>query len=258
MKQMKFFLVALLTLVMGMSVTSCMKGDDNTMAQRSEFVRVNQYDFPTSFTTSYGVKLVPAEPITSSTSKSMALISFQYDRATVAEDAKSINVTMLGDPYYFSEDYVSTNNTNVGNAPIVTLEPSTYYGTISGGFFDKNTLILPIAFKYKKYEKEADQSTENALHSFFMTFDSETGFKDGVLTLKLYHNIQGLEDVAEGETPIKRTDNTMDYKAYSISNILSSISGTVTQVKVVIEENQNDDKLSNASDRTYSYQYNFK
>jgi len=30
MKQMKFFLVALMAVVMGMSVTSCMNGDDNT------------------------------------------------------------------------------------------------------------------------------------------------------------------------------------------------------------------------------------
>ena len=29
MKQMKFFLVALMAVVMGMSVTSCMNGDDN-------------------------------------------------------------------------------------------------------------------------------------------------------------------------------------------------------------------------------------
>ena len=29
MKQVKFFLVALMAVVMGMSVTSCMNGDDN-------------------------------------------------------------------------------------------------------------------------------------------------------------------------------------------------------------------------------------
>lgn len=31
MKQMKFLLVALMTVLMGMSVTSCMNGDDNTI-----------------------------------------------------------------------------------------------------------------------------------------------------------------------------------------------------------------------------------
>ena len=30
MKQMKFFLVALMAVVMGVSVTSCMNGDDNS------------------------------------------------------------------------------------------------------------------------------------------------------------------------------------------------------------------------------------
>lgn len=33
MKQVKFFLVALMAVVMGMSVTSCMNGDDNHMLQ---------------------------------------------------------------------------------------------------------------------------------------------------------------------------------------------------------------------------------
>ena len=48
MKQMKFFLVALMAVVMGMSVTSCMNGDDNTIVQRNDFVRVVQ-DFPVYF-----------------------------------------------------------------------------------------------------------------------------------------------------------------------------------------------------------------
>ena len=33
MKQVKFFLVALMAVVMGMSVTSCMNGDETTMLQ---------------------------------------------------------------------------------------------------------------------------------------------------------------------------------------------------------------------------------
>ena len=33
MKQMKFFLVALMAVVMGMSVTSCMKGDDKSIQE---------------------------------------------------------------------------------------------------------------------------------------------------------------------------------------------------------------------------------
>ena len=38
MKQMKFFLVALMAVVMGMSVTSCMKGDDNTIQSIQELL----------------------------------------------------------------------------------------------------------------------------------------------------------------------------------------------------------------------------
>lgn len=78
MKQMKFLLVALMTVLMGMSVTSCLKGDDNNTIQLSNFVRVNTYDYPISFKDAYGTKLIPTQNV--STTKPMALIAYQYDR----------------------------------------------------------------------------------------------------------------------------------------------------------------------------------
>ena len=43
MKQMKFFLVALMAVVMGMSVTSCMNGDDNTARQLFTIAKCTEY-----------------------------------------------------------------------------------------------------------------------------------------------------------------------------------------------------------------------
>ena len=96
MKQMKFLLVALMTVLMGMSVTSCLKGDDNNTIQLSNFVRVNTYDYPISFKDAYGTKLIPTQNV--STTKPMALIAYQYDRSTVDANATSINITLLNDP----------------------------------------------------------------------------------------------------------------------------------------------------------------
>ena len=48
MKQMKFLLVALMTVLMGMSVTSCMNGDDNTIYTGPAFAKCTNY-FPATF-----------------------------------------------------------------------------------------------------------------------------------------------------------------------------------------------------------------
>lgn len=256
MKQMKFFLVALMVVLMGVSVTSCLNGDDNHNVQFSDFVRVNTSDYPVSFQTASDIKLVPTQSI-ATTSKPMALISYQFDSSTVEENAKSINVTLLDNPYYFDEVYVSPSSTETGNAPMITLEPviysNGYYGTVKGRFFDKNTLILPLPYKYKKYNTEDEQKIEGNLHSFVVTYDEETGFENGTLTLRLHHQIAN-------NLEVEREANALDYKAFNLSPILERLSGTVTKVNVIIKENPKDDSFAeaDAKDKTYTIEYNFK
>ena len=60
MKQMKFLLVALMTVLMGMSVTSCMNGDDNTIYTGPAFAKCTNY-FPATFELANGQKLVVNE-----------------------------------------------------------------------------------------------------------------------------------------------------------------------------------------------------
>lgn len=254
MKQVKFFLVALMAVVMGMSVTSCLKGEENNTVQGSLFVKVNPYDFPPSFVDAAGGKWIPTNA-TIDASKSMALISFQYDKTTVEPNATSVNVTLVEDPYYFDKSYVMSVEPEVGNAPMYTLEPGSYYGIVRGGFFDKNILILPLAYWYKKYDKTTEKEKYEAemnAHSFKMYCDDATDFKDGVLTLTLVHNLNG------GEENVKRTDRIMDYKAFDISSVLHSINGTVNSVKVKVMENQSSDSYTDASEKSYNFEYKFE
>ena len=256
MKQMKLFLVALMAVVMGLSVTSCMNGDDNTIVQRSDFVRVVQ-DFPAYFKTMTGEKLVPTSVIT--TSETMALIYYQYDRATIAENANSVTITLLADPSYIKETYATSSSSLTANAPVMTLEPSTAYGSVKGGFFDKNTILLPVAYKIKMYEKEEDMKAELNRHSFELAYDSETGFKDGVLTLRLKHNAQAIESESGDGQNVERKDNTYEYRAFNLSVILRSLSSTPTKVNVVIDQNENNDKFEGSvKDTAFPYDYLFK
>lgn len=257
MKQMKFLLVALMAVVMGMSVTSCMNGDDNTIVQRSDFVRVVQ-DFPVYFKNMAGDKLVPTSVIT--TSETMALIYYQYDRATVAENASSVTITLLADPSYIKETYATSSPYLTANAPVMTLEPSTAYGAVKGGFFDKNTLLLPVAYKVKAYEKQEDMQAELNKHSFELAYDAETGFKDGILTLRLIHSAQAIENESGDGQTVERKENTYEYKAYNLSAVLRSLSSTPTKINVVIDQNENNDKFDQGSikDATFPYEYQFK
>ncbi len=257
MKQMKFFLLALLAVVMGISVTSCLNGDDNTIVQQTDFVRVVQ-DFPVYFKDMFGNKLIPNSVIT--TSETMALIYYQYDRATVAENANSVAITLLADPSYIKESYVTSTPSYPANSPVMTLEPLIGYGAVKGGFFDKNTLLLPIAYKFKKYDKEEDKQAELNKHSFELVYDPQTGFKDGILTLRLRHHAQAIEsESGEGQT-VERTDNNYDYRAFNLSGILSSLSSAPTKINVVIDQNENNDKFDEGSikDATFLYNYLFK
>ena len=60
MKQVKFFLVALMAVVMGMSVTSCMNGDDTTIYTGPAIAKCTRY-FPATFELANGQKLVVNE-----------------------------------------------------------------------------------------------------------------------------------------------------------------------------------------------------
>lgn len=261
MKQVKFLLVALMAVVMGMSVTSCMKGEENNIVQRNEFVRVNKYDFPISFTTMAGEKLVPTQPIMTA-DEDIAMIYYQYDRTTIAANATSVTITLLADPSYINESDVVTSATAApANAPVMTLEPATAYGIIKGGFFDKNTLLIPIAYKYKKYDKTEDAIAEQKKHSFYLVYDAENveNFKNGILTLRLRHVATPIESGEDGKV-VERKDNVYEYKAFDLSRVLPGLASKPTSIKVVIDQNEKDDKFTNTDikDVSFPFDYLFK
>lgn len=254
MKQVKFLLVALMAVVMGVSVTSCMKGEDNNIVQGSDLVRVNKLDFPISFTPRGGVKLIPTQAIMTA-DEDMAIIYYQFDKTTIAPGATSIAVTLLADPSYIKESYVVTSSMTA-DAPVITLEPATAYGVEKGLFFDKNTLVLPLAYKYKRYEKAEDAAAELKKHRFDLVYDAENSFANGILTLRLCHIA---EPIMDGENKVERKDNVYEYRAFNLSNVLSGLASKPTSIKVVIDQNEKDDKFTdNIKDASFSYEYNFK
>lgn len=94
MKQVKFFLVALMAVVMGMSVTSCMNGDDNHNVTMTVPVKYNYSSFLMGDGTT---KLVPTTEL-GLLDGTMFIISCQYDQSQVTANSTSIPVTLLSTP----------------------------------------------------------------------------------------------------------------------------------------------------------------
>ena len=84
MKQMKFLLVALMAVVMSVSVTSCMKGDDNTTGSGYTVAKVKSNMSSISFTTIDGYTLLAGANSSLTTAKPGDFVYLAYtDRKSV-------------------------------------------------------------------------------------------------------------------------------------------------------------------------------
>ncbi len=256
MKQMKFFLVALMCVVIGVSVTSCLDSDDGPHSAR-EYVKVNRWDMPVTFTNIYGQKLIPLASVNFA-DKDWALITYEYDPKTAS--ATTMEVTLLDNPTYIDPIVgYTTSSEEEGNAPFFTLAPYVGGTTYSAMYFDKNTFLMPIAYKFLNTQKEEEASEEAKKHSFRLVYNPEAEAKEGELVLNFYHYIA---EEPDGEK-VERTSNMLENKIVDFSSPLATYhqkSGgkNPTTIKVVVMENQENNDLSKATKKEYSYPYPFK
>ena len=250
MKQMKFLLVALMTVLMGMSVTSCLKGDDNNTVTMTVPVKYNY----TSFLMGDGVtKLVPNSEL-GVLSGTMYIISCQYDRSQVTNNTTSIPVTLIGNPVCIdpkSGESLTSQKIEPTN-PLYTLDKQ----RSNLDYFDKNTIVLTMSYWVKVTGSTVEESEVNK-HSFSLYYDPEE-IKEGDtrLTLHISHRINDTDKV-------DRNNWTYAYRAYSISNALYQFkekSGKLPQYIILkAETNTSEDKLKTENgEPSAEYAYPFK
>ena len=184
MKQLKF-LMAALTLLMGISLTSCLNSDSNSDNTQGHFARVKQGDMTTGYSPYFedyaGNKLLPTvaslTQIEASGDFKMSSSNFvfiTYKLAEIEKTAKSetgttpssYDITLLsavacdGPTPIMVENNEAMENTVVENAPIFTLIYNASY-SYSPFLYDKETLFLPI---YYKMENKAEQVKQHKLN----------------------------------------------------------------------------------------------
>lgn len=236
MKQMKFLLVALMAVVMGLSVTSCMNGDDNNGPQPlSVIARLDYYG--SSFKMIDGTKLIPTDPTSIMTlSSGMYIVNGQYNREDVNAATASITFTLTSTPIQIDGPSI-TSTPETANATMYALNyENQYYPYL----FDKNTLILPAMFHFKNSSVATEVEAELKKHKFVISYDEEEVAKGGE-TLDLFVN-----HVVTDDEKVVRDSYTVSFESYDLSYIISRYSNLKT-ITIHAQVNRTSDDLANSS-----------
>lgn len=252
MKQLKFLMVAF-TLLMGVSLTSCMGESDPTVSWATFMRVVETYPFYT-FQAADGVKFVAtnSSELQSMSSKinynDIVYVQYAYnsDEQQVTNETKSIDAKMT---LYYNASSASRSITEEGNGAGEPYENATVidmYPATKGGltYFDKNTLLLCVRYMAQK---------DLSLHNFTLVYDNtvEENAEDGVLNLYLRHS-----------NAEEKPDQTVDgyFRAFDITDFLYQYGKTPTKIKVWINETDKSGsyKLEDAKKELQSYEVDYK
>lgn len=256
MKQMKFFLMAVMAVVMSMSVTSCLNGDDNTVRQLSVIAKCTS-SFPATFETVDGRKLIINDPsLISLNTGELYTFWYEYDSAEQPDNSTTLYVALCSGSTpvsinaKYSEGPMAATEALSANAPMYTFNLSTDYSTQPAVLFDQQYLVIPIIYWVKLENTAEDQKREFEKHSFVLTYDAEAIEPDAKeLVLTLNHVITD-----EGEENVSRDRYTSEYKAYRLDHAMAVFESKAGQApeKIIVKAKVNSSRnsLESASDAT--------
>lgn len=248
MKQIRLIGVWLMCWVIGLSVSSCLKGQDDNLVTMTGLVRAEG----TSFYDNAGLELKPSNP-QQELSGHMVYIQFTYDKSQLKQDAKtlSINLHAMSTPIAI-QAVTLDDGTSVGNAAIYDLNGGrTNSNELGYLFWNKNILVFPTTVFHKG--RTTDEAKADAVHhTYKLMFDRGAGFDDGVLTLRFCHSVSD----AQGEEVARLFPGRVNH-AFDLSNVFSTLPTGVKTIKLVVEENDRSDKKSEAQVKTYEFKYPF-
>lgn len=249
MKQVKLLMVAL-TLLMGMSFTSCLKGDDDTTYTDLAIAKCSDY-FPPTFTLQNGQKLVIEDASLSTvTPGNIYMFYYQFDRAVQPVNSPSITVTLPnGAPVSISAKLNEGPQSSavVANAPLYTLTGTVYnYGQVSPMLLYSNEFLFVPTFYWIKNETDASKLKEELeKHAFIITYDTETMASSEPLLLTINHVISD-----NTEETVARDRYTYEYKAYNLSYAVAAYTAKTgaspTKIKVQAMTNASKNSLDGA------------
>jgi len=231
MAKFKIWMVAL-TLIMGVSLTSCFNSDDNTIQPVYGIITLKS-TFPYQFQGEGSDIVYEANSATitglteSAYPGDIVFLNAQYDTSTqeINQNTKKIIVTVLGAEKLNEKTYSVKNDVPYNRSVIATSSISEYYP----GFYSKNWLIIPVRFYLEK------STWENALkHSFYLVYDAENeNNNENTMVLRLRHE--------SSEDGTKENVSVTLNKAFRITefvNIFNEGGATnkLKTIKIIVQE----------------------
>ena len=186
MAKLKIWMVAL-TLIMGVSLTSCINGDDNTIQPVYGPILLKS-TFPYQFQAEGSDVVFEANSATitglsdNAYPGDMVYLNAQYDTSTQAvdENTKKIIVTVTSAEKLNENTYISQEDVSYNRSVLSTSELGANY---SPALYSKNWLIFPIAFYIEKLEMASALK-----HSFYLVYDAEhEDNNETTMVLRLRH-----------------------------------------------------------------------
>ena len=238
-----------MAVVMGMSVTSCMNGDDNHNVTMTVPVKYNYGSFLMGDGTT---KLVPTTEL-GFLDGNMFIISCQYDQSQVTANSTNIPVTLLSTPLCIDpkgNEGLNSQKTEPTN-PLYSLDKQ----QSSLVYYDKNTIVLTMPY-WVKVTNSSVEDSEVKKHSFVLSYDPDIKATDTKLKLYISHVVDDA-----GET-VTRSNFTYAYRAYSIREALTAFSNKTGKLPKYLEltaqTNNSKDELKEANGETsVEYDYAF-
>lgn len=267
MKQLKFLMVAF-TLLMGVSLTSCLNSDSNYAPPVGGFVKVGDSMFGNSFTMLDGVTKI--SPTVASLAAIESNMGFKPSSTKIAYITGTYDETLNPNPIE-EKEYKSVNllwavsldakvemtergadNDSVNKAPVIDIDNSSQMGSEVEKklhkpwfFYDKTTLMLPINyFVYKA-----------GFHKFTLVYYPEEN-ADGNKTLKLYLRHYDADDKSTTANSLNNSAAfpQIYYYAYDLTDVFYQYLGRTgempTTVTIEYVTNANSLKLEDAETKT--------
>lgn len=255
MKKMKFVVLAL-TLLMGISFTSCLSSDDDSSSQGGGIVTVVDNYGSVYFLDGSGVKYYPTSTsLTSvestysfSTSSKVAYVVFNYD-STTGSVSTGYTVELT---YAISLDskveMVQTkgaSNDSTATAPVISLGLIT---TTEYLYVINDQLVIGANYYMSKYH-----------YLTMVYYPSETTENSTEIKLYLRHNSKGDTSTAATSYNYAGSYPSLYFKAYNLSNILNDFYNKTglssVKINVETEENANSIDLASATTKNYTLTY---
>ncbi len=268
MAKFKIWMVAL-TLIMGVSLSSCMNSDDDTTRSRGALAKVySMYGMNYYFKTVDGITITPTATSVaeleargfkfSEVEGQVVQIAYQWDSSVleIPDNATKIEgVALTGivslDSQVEVVDEPGAANDSISDTPIISLKKevsSTF--AYEPYYFDTNTLMLPINYYI-----------QTKPHSFTLVYYPNEETTDGTIKLYLRHKKSGDNMTTGSPTSFDYAYNGstyLYYRSFNLQKIAYSTSGSLDKVIIVAEENANSVELDDNNTKTNEYTVEYK